>query len=149
MKRIAYCISLMLCLSLFVPFESYAQKRADRRAEEQQGGAKMTFIDNVSYDFGEVERRGGDLIKVFRFVNDGNAPLVIKKVAKSCSCITADFSRKPIKPNETGEIRIKYEPHKAEVGTFHKVVQIYTNTAKGEHLITIQGNSVVKRRGKS
>ena len=123
-----------------------AQSR--KAAMELKQGAQLTFIDDVSYDFGEVERKGGDLIKVFRFVNDGDSPLVIKKVAKSCSCITADFSRKPVKPNETGEIRLKYEPHKAEAGAFHKVVQIYTNTAKGEHLITIQGKSVAKRRGK-
>lgn len=123
-----------------------AQSR--KAAMELKQGAQLTFIDDVSYDFGEVERKGGDLIKVFRFVNDGDSPLVIKKVAKSCSCITADFSRKPVKPNETGEIRLKYEPHKAEAGAFHKVVQIYTNTAEGEHLITIQGKSVAKRRGK-
>ncbi|MBR6759748.1 MAG: DUF1573 domain-containing protein [Alistipes sp.] len=134
-------ISLIL-LSLSVS----AQSR--KAAMELKQGAQLTFIDDVSYDFGEVERKGGDLIKVFRFVNDGDSPLVIKKVAKSCSCITADFSRKPVKPNETGEIRLKYEPHKAEAGAFHKVVQIYTNTAKGEHLITIQGKSVAKRRGK-
>lgn len=134
-------ISLIL-LSLSVS----AQSR--KAATELKQGAQLTFIDDVSYDFGEVERKGGDLIKVFRFVNDGDSPLVIKKVAKSCSCITADFSRKPVKPNETGEIRLKYEPHKAETGAFHKVVQIYTNTAKGEHLITIQGKSVAKRRGK-
>ena len=45
-------------------------------------------------------------------------------------------------------LKFKYEPHKAEAGAFHKVVQIYTNTAQGEHLIMIQGNSVVKRRQK-
>lgn len=117
-------------------------------AQQKQAESKMTFIDEVSYDFGEVERRGGDLIKVFRFQNDGTAPLIIKKVAKSCSCITASFSRKPIMPGQVGEIRLKYEPHKAEVGKFHKVVQIYTNTSKGVHLLTIQGNSLPKKRGK-
>ena len=138
---------LTLLLSA-MSISAQAQTSAERRGENPKCGAQLTFLDDVSYDFGEVERKGGDLIKVFRFVNDGDSPLVIKKVAKSCSCITADFSRKPVKPNQTGEIRLKYEPHKAELGAFHKVVQIYTNTAKGEHLITIQGNSVAKRRGK-
>lgn len=120
-------------------------------AQEKRSGAKgaqMTFIDETSYDFGEVERRGGDLIKVFRFRNDGDAPLVIKKVAKSCSCMTVDYSRKPILPNEVGEIRLKYEPHKAEAGIFNKVVQIYTNTQKGVNLLTIQGKSLPKKRDK-
>ena len=105
-----------------------------------------TATNIVAWWLDTYQRKGGDLIKVFRFVNDGDSPLVIKKVAKSCSCITVDFSRKPVKPNEAGEIRIKYEPHKAEPGIFHKVVQIYTNTKKAEHLIMIQGKSVAKRR---
>lgn len=135
----------IVMLSMLLPAVVYAQTDNATKAKEVKQGAQMTFLDDVSYDFGEVERKGGDLIKVFRFVNDGDTPLVIKKVAKSCSCITADFSRRPVKPNETGEIRLRYEPHKAEPGIFHKVVQIYTNTERGEHLIMIQGKSVVKR----
>ena len=142
MKRAIFVVVLAVLMPLFV----HAQVNKADVAKEAKQGAQLTFIDDMSYDFGEVERKGGDLIKVFRFVNDGDSPLVIKKVAKSCSCITVDFSRKPVKPNEAGEICIKYEPHKAEPGIFHKVVQIYTNTKKAEHLIMIQGKSVAKRR---
>ncbi|MBP3290527.1 MAG: DUF1573 domain-containing protein [Alistipes sp.] len=117
-----------------------------RRTQRNAKCAEMTFTDGASHDFGDVERKGGDLIKVFRFVNSGEAPLVIKKITKSCSCMTADFSRKPVKAGEAGEIRIKYEPHKVEAGKFHKVVQIYTNAPEEVHLITIQGNSVEKKR---
>ncbi len=143
MRNVSYriiCLSLAL---LFAMMPAFAQRKT---AEKK--GAHMTFIDATSYDFGEVERRGGDLIKVFRFRNDGNAPLVIKKVAKSCSCMTVSFQRKPLMPGEVGEIRLKYEPHKAEVGTFNKVVQVYTNTSKGVHLLTIQGKSLPKKRDK-
>lgn len=144
MKRLFYGILLiLLCIAL--PLSADAQRR---KPTAGQSGAQLTFLDKTSHDFGVVERRGGDLIKVFRFVNDGHKPLVIKRVTKSCSCITAHFPRKPIKPGEVDEIRVRYEPHKAEAGAFHKVVQIYTNTAQGEHLIMIQGNSVVKRRQK-
>ena len=135
---------LIVMMSMLIPAFVHAQDNANK-AKEVKTGAQMTFLDDVSYDFGEVERKGGDLIKVFRFVNDGDTPLVVKKVAKSCSCVTADFSRKPVKPNVTGEIRLRYEPHKAEPGIFYKVVQIYTNTERGEHLIVIQGKSVAKR----
>lgn len=143
--------TLMRILSYFLFVAGVLLCSTPISAQEKSSGAKgpqMTFIDETSYDFGEVERRGGDLIKVFRFRNDGDAPLVIKKVAKSCSCMTVDYSRKPIRPNEVGEIRLKYEPHKAEAGTFNKVVQIYTNTKKGVHLLTIQGKSLPKKRDK-
>lgn len=142
MRRLIHFI-IILSMSLAVMDVSAQSRRASERGAKC---ALMSFADGVSHDFGDVERRGGDLIKVFRFVNDGDAPLVIKKITKSCSCLTADFSRKPVKPGESGEIRIKYEPHKVEAGTFHKVVQIYTNTPEEVHLITIQGNSVEKKR---
>ena len=101
-------------------------------------------FDRTSHDFGDVKRKGGDVIAMFRFENKGDAPLVIKKIHKSCSCMNADYTRKPILPGERGEIKIKYEPHKAEPGIFNKVIQIYTNESKKVRLLTIQGNSVDK-----
>lgn len=108
---------------------------------QSKKGPKMVF-DRTSHDFGDVVRKGGDLIKEFRFVNEGDSPLVIKKITKSCSCMSVTFSRKPVRPGEAGVIKIKYEPHKVEAGIFHKVLQIYNNTSESVRLITIQGNSM-------
>ena len=102
----------------------------------------MVF-DRVSHDFGDVKRKGGDLIKEFRFVNKGDAPLVIKKITKSCSCMSVTYSRKPVLPGESSVIKSKYEPHKVEAGVLNKVIPIYSDDATGKvRLITIQGNSV-------
>ena len=101
----------------------------------------MAF-DRTSHDFGDVARHGGDLIKEFRFVNDGDEPLVIKKITKACSCLTVSYSRKPVLPGEASVIKIKYEPHKIEEGIFHRVIQIYSNSPEGVRLLTIQGNSI-------
>ena len=108
---------------------------------QEKSGPRMTF-ERTSHDFGDVARHGGDLIKEFRFVNDGDAPLVIKKITKSCSCLTVTYSRKPVLPGESAVIKIKYEPHKIEAGIFHRVIQIYTNVSDDVRLITIQGNSI-------
>ncbi len=110
-------------------------------AQQEGSGPEMVF-ERTAHNFGNVQRKGGDLIAMFRFVNEGDTPLVIKKVHKSCSCTTADYSRRPVLPGERGEIKIKYEPHKVEPGIFHKVIQIYTNESKKVRLVTIQGNSI-------
>lgn len=122
---------LLLACSSFVGVE----------AADRDGEPEMVF-ERTAHNFGDVKRKGGDVIAMFRFVNRGDAPLVIKKVHKSCSCMDIDFSRKPVLPNEGGEIKVKYEPHKVEPGIFNKVIQIYTNEPKSVRLITIQGNSV-------
>lgn len=99
-------------------------------------------MDNPTYDFGDVPRKGGDLVHEFKFVNDGTAPLVIVRVITSCSCLGASFSKRPVAPADSGVIRIVYEPHKSEPGAFNKVIQVYSNSVDGRDVITVQGNSI-------
>ena len=133
MKRVFICfIFALLSVSL---------------AAQEKVGPKMTF-DSATHNFGDVERKGGDLVKEFRFVNDGDEPLVIKKITKSCSCTTVNYSRKPVMPGQSGVITIKYEPHKVEEGVFNRVIQIYTNASKKARILAIQGNSIEKVKRK-
>ncbi len=111
-----------------------------------QSTRPIMVFDRVTHDFGDVPRKGGDLIKEFRFVNKGDAPLVIKKITKSCSCMSVVYSRKPVMPGQSAVIKIKYEPHKVEPGIFHKAIQIYSNESTEVRLITIQGNSVDNKK---
>ena len=129
MKRFLLCV-LLIVVAVSVSAQS-------------KKGPVMVF-DRTSHDFGDVPRKGGDLIKEFRFVNEGDAPLVIKKITKSCSCMDVDYSRKPVKPGESGVIKVTYQPHKVEAGIFNKVLQIYNNSSDEVRLITIQGNSLDK-----
>ena len=133
MKRVFICfIFAMSVLSL---------------SAQEKVGPKMTF-DSATHNFGDVERKGGDLVKEFRFVNDGDEPLVIKKITKSCSCTTVNYSRKPVMPGQSGVISIKYEPHKVEEGVFNRVIQIYTNASNKARILAIQGNSIEKSKRK-
>lgn len=99
-------------------------------------------FERAVYDFGDVPRKGGDLVHEFEFTNAGTAPLVVLRVVTSCSCLKASFTRQPVAPGKSGVIRIVYEPHKSEPGTFNKVIQVYSNSVDGRELITVQGNSV-------
>lgn len=135
MKRTIFYSLLVLLLCCVV----------NRAKAHDDDGPKMVF-ERMAHDFGDIERKGGDVITMFRFVNEGDTPLIIKKIHKSCSCTTANYSRRPVLPGESGEIKIKYEPHKVEPGKFHRVIQIYTNESSKVKLITIQGNSVDKKK---
>ncbi len=120
-------------------------------AAKEPQGAHMQ-IDDPTYDFGDAPRKGGDLVHDFIIRNDGTAPLVLLRVVTSCSCLKASYSRKPIAPGKTDVVRIVYEPHKSEPGTFNKVIQIYSNSVDGRDVLTVQGNSIdrapkVKVRG--
>lgn len=99
-------------------------------------------LDAATLDFGDVQRRGGDLVREIEFVNDGSSPLVILSVTTSCSCLKADYSRKPVAAGERGVIKIIYEARKMEPGVFHRVIQVRSNSTDGVNLITVQGNSL-------
>lgn len=108
--------------------------------------AALLRMDTVSHDFGDVPRRGGDLTWDFAYRNDGTAPLVLTRVVTSCTCLKADYSRRPVEPGGCGTIRITYEPHKNEPGAFSKVIQVYSNSLDGRHILTVQGNSIENKQ---
>ncbi len=74
--------------------------------------------------------------------NGGDAPLVVTRVLTSCSCLRAEFPKRPLAAGAEAAIRIVYEPRKSEPGTFHKVIQVYSNSASGRQVLTVQGRAV-------
>ncbi len=125
-----------------MPVQAVHEPKAESRAEEsgpKQGA--LLRLEHPMYNFGDVSRKGGDLVHEFVFTNAGTAPLVITRVVTSCSCLKTSFSKRPVAPGESGMIRVTYEPNKSEPGTFNKVIHIYSNSVDGRDVITVQGNS--------
>lgn len=116
------------------------QTRAGDGPAESRGA--LLRMDTVSHDFGDVPRRGGDLVWEFGYRNEGDVPLVLTRVVTSCTCLKTDYSRRPVEPGGRGTIRVIYEPHKNEPGAFSKVIQVYSNSADGRHVLSVRGNSI-------
>lgn len=129
MRRWIFLLSGLLCMWA-----------ADAKKPEAKGARLV--LEERSFDFGDVPRKGGDLVHEFTFVNDGDAPLVLTRVFTSCSCLKTSFQKRPVAPGAKGTIRVTYEPHKSEPGAFNKVIQVYSNSADGRALLTVQGRSI-------
>ena len=134
---------VVLLLLLFVMPAAWAQ--TDSKAES--GGAAIR-LHEVHHNFGDVARRGGDLVYELHYTNEGDQPLVLMRVVTSCSCLKAHFQHRPLKAGDEGVIRIVYEPQKSEPGAFSKVIQIYSNSASGRVIFTVQGNALDGERVK-
>lgn len=147
LKSLCTAVGLLLLWTSFMPqaTAAAAQERRQRREARAGEGARLE-LECTEYDFGTVERRGGDLKVTIRFRNAGTSPLVLTRIITSCSCLKAQFSKRPVAVGETGEIHFTYEPLKAAPGTFHKVVQVLSNSASGRELITLRGNSQDKKK---
>lgn len=98
-------------------------------------------FEQETINYGKIDQNA-DGKKVFKFKNTGNAPLIIHKVKGSCGCVVLDFPKKPILPNETGEINIVYNVLKK--GRISRTVTVTSNAKKKIKVLKIKGR-VVKR----
>lgn len=92
---------------------------ASVQAQTQNSG-KLIFKE-TGYDFGSIQQ-GRPVTHVFEVTNPGNAPVRIENVQASCGCTTPVWSKEPIAPGASTEIRVGYNA--AAQGTFHKTVSI-------------------------
>ena len=75
--------------------------------------------------------------RTFKFTNTGTVPLIISKVKGSCGCVVLNFPKKPIMPNEKGEIEIVYNVLKK--GRISRTVTVTSNTKKPVKVLKIKG----------
>ena len=79
----------------------------------------------------------GDGVRVFEFVNMGEAPLVISDVKSSCGCTIPKKPDAPILPGETGEIQVKYDTNR--VGPIRKAITVTSNADTPTKVLKIKG----------
>ena len=123
MKKI---LTLML-LSLFL-LNTNAQERT----------AKIEFESTV-IDYGTIEK-GSDGVRVFKFTNTGNAPLIVSKVKSSCGCTVPKKPEKPILPGEEGEIQVKYDTNR--VNPIRKTITVTSNADTPTVALKIKGTVI-------
>lgn len=89
----------------------------------------FSFAQDIKFEaleinYGSIEK-GADGVRVFKFTNNGTAPLIISNAQGSCGCTVPTYPKEPIMPGEKGEIRVKYDTQR--VGAFTKYVTLTTN----------------------
>ena len=124
MKRLLFVFSLILFTASF--------------ASAQQKEAIFKIVGDSIHDFGTIQEANGPVSYSFKVKNEGEAPLVITKVVPSCGCTTPDWTKEPIAPGKTGEIKVTYDPTN-RVAPFTKTVSVYSNGKTGSYVLTIKG----------
>ncbi|MCF6349611.1 MAG: DUF1573 domain-containing protein [Flavobacteriaceae bacterium] len=93
-------------------------------------------FEQETINYGKIDSNSSGK-KTFKFKNIGNAPLIIYKVKGSCGCVVLDFPKKPILPNETGEINIVYNVLKK--GRISRTVTVTSNIKEKIKVLKIKG----------
>ena len=102
------------------------------------GVAQGTFKFNVeTHDFGKIPHNQPASFE-FTFSNDGDAPIIISEVRPTCGCSVADFTKAPVKPGDSGVIKVTYDA--SVKGPFTKSFIVKSNTNTPVKNLTIKGN---------
>lgn len=104
--------------------------------DTEMTGPTMTF-ESLIVDFGEIEQHS-DPWRVAKFTNTGSEPLVIKSARGSCGCTVPDWTKEPIMPGESSEMKIRYDTKR--LGKINKTVTINTNAGDESIVLKVQGN---------
>lgn len=104
--------------------------------------ASFRFSDET-WDFGQIPQ-GIPVSHVFDFQNAGKEPLIISQATASCGCTTPEWTKEPVLPNKSGNVKVTFNA--AKEGTFTKTVTILSNTGSPKYL-TVKGNVLPKVTG--
>ena len=92
--------------------------------------------NKTSHDFGTV-KEGPAAEVTFKFTNNTGAPIVIKSANPSCGCTTPTFTKTPVMPGETGEVKASYGTE-GRPGYFQKTVTVNFDNGSST-VLTITG----------
>ncbi|MEZ4803656.1 MAG: DUF1573 domain-containing protein [Gelidibacter sp.] len=105
---------------------------------------KFSF-ETEEIDYGKIEQNA-DGVRVFKFTNTGEAPIVISAAKGSCGCTVPTYSKDVIKPGETGEISVKYATNR--IGAFTKTVTLTSNASEPSKVLRIKGEVLNPEKAK-
>jgi hypothetical protein len=130
MKRTLVLLFVVVCgISL------YAQQPVQPVVVDSTAKAKIIF-ESLNHNFGPIVY-GGDGTCVFKFKNEGTIPLILTNVQASCGCTTPSWTRDPVAPGVTGEIKVAYDTKR--MGTFSKSITVTSNAETPTVILRIAG----------
>ena len=97
------------------------------------------ILEKTLYDFKDILNNKSSST-VFKFSNGTEIPIIIKDIKTSCSCTVAKWDSDTIRKNQTGTIKITYNPN--ELGPFVNLIDIYYNEITIPKKLMIKGNVI-------
>lgn len=122
-KSIFYCVLLSLLFQFRLP---------------GQDSKPVISFAQKDFNFGTFPESGGVVTHEFQFTNTGKVPLILNDVKASCGCTTPEWTKEPVLPGKSGNIRVTYNP-KNRPGSFSKTIQVTSNSELPVVTLAIQG----------
>lgn len=112
---------------------------AGMTATMAQKPAEIKF-DKLIHNFGTFSEKDPVVSCTFVFTNVGEQDLVINQAMASCGCTVPEYTKQPVKPGESGEIKVTYNGTGKFPGHFKKSITVRTNGAVEMTRLYIEGD---------
>lgn len=100
-------------------------------------GATIVF-ENDTYNFGKI-KKGEIVTYTFKFKNSGQEPLIIKDAIATCGCTVPEIPKEPIKPGESGDLKVVFNSQGKPAGAQDKAVTVVSNAVNNPVSIRLTG----------
>ncbi|MGO1649923.1 MAG: DUF1573 domain-containing protein [Sphingobacterium sp.] len=93
-------------------------------------------FEKETHDFGKIPL-DKPVSYEYQFSNAGDQPIILSDVQPTCGCSVAEFTKTPVKPGESGSIKVTFNA--AAKGPFTKSFIVKSNTKTPVKTLTIKG----------
>lgn len=116
----------------------YLEVIAQKPKSKPSGHVTSVSVNQPVIDLGtfsKEEKREAS----FLLTNTGKGLLVIHDITTSCGCTRVTYSKEPVRPGGTLEVKVTYEAEQAEY--INKSILVYCNAENSPLRLTIKGNA--------
>lgn len=92
--------------------------------------------EKTTHNFGKIDQ-GKPVSIEFKYTNTGKIPLIISNVKGSCGCTVTNYTKEPIAPGKSGNVKATFNA--AAMGAFNKSVRVTANVEGGTETLFIKG----------
>lgn len=100
-------------------------------------------FESTSCNLGKIKYGSGPVTCYFKYKNSGRNAVAIVNVVTSCGCTVPEFSKAPVRPGESGKIKITYSNDEGPY-PFEKNISVYLTSQKAPVMLHLNGISIDK-----
>ena len=110
-------------------------------AMAQQKADELIKVNHDKHDFGKI-KQSVPVTTYFTITNTSDKPIVIENAWAGCGCTTPEYSKEPIAPGGTSQLKVGYNA--AAMGRFEKDVNIKLAGVTDAKIVKITGEVVTE-----
>ena len=133
MKRFIFVFAIILLTASLASAQQNEAPQKEAAAKE----AVLAVVGESVHDFGTIKEADGPVTHTFTVKNEGEIPLIITNATASCGCTKPEYTKEPIAPGKTGEVKVTYNP--SGNIPFNKTISVFSNGKVGSYILTIKG----------